>query len=118
MTYREFYTKVKAIEGISDEMVAFADKAIAQIDHKNENRKNGNSKSAQESQAIKTAVLNMLADGEVHTAKQVYEECELKSTQQASGVLVQLVKDGTIEVQEFTPTGKKKDTVKGYFIKK
>ena len=116
MTYREFYNNVKAIDGISTEMVEFADKAIKAIDQKNANRKNGNSKSAQEAQAERKLILDAIADGQTYTAKQVADICEFKSTQKASGILGQLVKEEKVCVKDFSPTGKKKDTVKGYYV--
>ena len=116
MTYREFYNSVKDNEFVSDEMREFAVKAIKALDNKNESRKNGNSKTAQETKANRELILNAMVEGEVYTAKQIADTCNFSSTQKATGMLTQMVKDGLVNVKDFTPTGKKKDTVKGYFV--
>ena len=46
-----------------------------------------------------------------YTAKEIFEAFGLKSTQEATGLLSKI--DGLV-VTDYTPTGKKKDTVKGY----
>ena len=115
MTYREFYTAV-ANANISTELTEFATKAIAQLDHKNENRKSGNSKSAKEAQENRAKVINVMTEGTVYTAKSIAEACGFETTQRASGILTQLVKEEKIGVFDYTPTGKKKDVVKGYFV--
>lgn len=134
MTQREFFTMV--IEGtvvtkdeteialvITDEngnltinpaAVEFARERIAALDKANAKRANGNSTAAKESAERKTTILNAMAEGEIYTAKTIAETCGLTSTNQASGLLGSMAKEGTVTVEEYTPTGKKKDMVKGY----
>ena len=115
MTYREFYNAV-ANANVSAELTEFATKAIAQLDHKNDLRKTGGSKTAKEAQEKRNAVLEVMTEGTVYTAKDIAEKCGFKNTQTSSGILTQLVKEEKIGVFDYTPTGKKKDTVKGYIV--
>ena len=115
MTYREFYNAV-VNANVSVELTDFANKAIEALDRKNENRKTGNSKTAQTAKANKDAVLNAMEQGKGYTAKEIAVACGFENTQQATGILTQLVKAGVVSKGEFTPTGKKKDTVMQYTL--
>lgn len=114
MTYREFYNAVINFEGVSTELAEFAEKAIAALDKRNENRKSGTSKSAMTAKANKDAVLNAMEQGKGYTAKEIAVACGFENTQQATGILVQLKKSGLVADSEYSPTGKKKDIVKQY----
>ena len=62
------------------------------------------------------AVLNAMEQGKGYTAKEIAVACGFENTQQAAGILTQLVKAGVVSRGEFTPTGKKKDTVMQYTL--
>lgn len=114
MTYREFYNAVINFEGVSTELAEFAEKAIAALDKRNENRKSGTSKSAMTAKASRDAVLNAMENGKGYTGKEIATLCGFESTQKAIGILVQLKKSGLVADSDYSPTGKKKDTVKQY----
>lgn len=126
MTQREFFTAV--IEGsatakdgtviniiengeFTEEAIEFAKGRIAAIDKSNENRKNGTSKTAQATAEKRQRIFDGMEFDKTYTAKEIFETFGLKSTQEATGLLSKI--DGLV-VTDYTPTGKKKDTVKGY----
>lgn len=117
MTYREFYTKVSEVEGIAPELVEFATKAIEALNRKNENRKNGTSKSAVETKALRDNIVEyMKQDTEkIYTAVEIAKALNV-TTQKITGNMKQMCESGVVSVQDYSPTGKKKDTVKGYTI--
>lgn len=126
MTQREFFTAV--IEGsatakdgtviniiengeFTEEAIEFAKGRIAAIDKSNENRKNGTSKTALATAEKRQKIFDGMEFDKTYTAKEIAETFGLKSTQEATGLLMKI--DGLV-VADFSPTGKKKDTVKGY----
>jgi len=127
MTQREFFTaiingsattkdgaiiKVLNEDGtFTDSAIEFAKGRIKALDTANENRKNGTSKSAQETAAKRAEIFDGMEFDKTYTAKEIADLFGLSSTQKATGLLSKM--NGII-VSEFTPTGKKKDTVKGY----
>lgn len=116
MTYREFYNEVIAVATDRADLVEFAEKAIATLDKKNDNRKSGNSKSAVANAENRAKVIAVMTDpNKIYTAKEIAEACGF-STQRASGILGQLVKANEVTASDYSPTGKKKDTVKGYSL--
>lgn len=91
MTYREFYTAVINMNGMSTEMVEFAQSAIATLNRKNSNRKNGNSKSAKEMAVWRDKLVALLTANGDMTAKQIAkalttDEVEV-STQKVSAIV-------------------------------
>lgn len=126
MTQREFYSAIingsatakdgsiiKVIEdGIfTDSAIEFAKERIAALDRANENRKNGTSKSALATAAQRQEIFDGMEFDRTYTAKEIADTFGLGSTQKATGLLSKI--DGLV-VADFSPTGKKKDTVKGY----
>lgn len=64
MTQREFYEKVKAIEGISEELKTYAEGRIEALDKANTNRSSKPTKKQTENEPIKTKILEHLAEHE------------------------------------------------------
>lgn len=62
MTQREFYAKVMAIEGISDELKTYAEGRIEALDKANANRSSKPTKKQTENEPIKAKILEHLAD--------------------------------------------------------
>lgn len=60
MTNREFFVQIAALNNIPDELVEYANDAIAKLDHTNEVRKASNAKKAAEKQLLKAPVRNAL----------------------------------------------------------
>lgn len=126
MTQREFFnaviegsatakdgTVINIIENgeFTEEAIEFAKGRIAAIDKSNENRKNGTSKTAQATAEKRQRIFDGMEFDKTYTAKEIFETFGLKSTQEATGLLSKI--DGLV-VTDYSPTGKKKDTVKGY----
>ena len=95
----------------TDEAVNFAKERIAALDRANDNRKNGTSKTAQATAEKRQRIFDGMEFDKTYTAKEIFETFSLKSTQEATGLLSKI--DGLV-VTDYSPTGKKKDTVKGY----
>ena len=95
----------------TDTAVEFAKERIAALDRANDNRKNGTSKTAQATAEKRQRIFDGMEFDKTYTAKEIFETFGLKSTQEATGLLSKI--DGLV-VAGFSPTGKKKDTVKGY----
>ena len=64
MTQREFYEKVKGIEGISEELKTYAEGRIEALDKANANRSSKPTKKQTENEPIKAKILEHLADHE------------------------------------------------------
>lgn len=132
MTQREFYSAIvnggsytyenRSVETVTinifnedgtftDEAVNFAKERIAALDRANENRKNGTSKTALATAAQRQEIFDGMEFDKTYTAKEIADTFGLGSTQKATGLLSKI--DGLV-VADFSPTGKKKDTVKGY----
>lgn len=135
MTKREFFTAVagngtyttKVDDNIvtvsiydengnpTDEVKEFAKAQIAQLDKRNEQRKNAPSSSQKANEPIKQAILDNTVEGEVYIASKMGVELNI-STAKASTLLRQLAGEGNFEViDKYKPEGAKaKDAVKGY----
>lgn len=127
MTQREFFnaivnggsttakdgTVINIIENgeFTEAAIEFAKGRIAAIDKSNENRKNGTSKTALATAAQRQEIFDGMEFDRTYTAKEIADTFGLGSTQKATGLLSKI--DGLV-VADFSPTGKKKDTVKGY----
>lgn len=113
MTYKDFYNEVIAIAGERTDLVEFATNAIAVLDKRNEARKG---KTTETSNEFQSKILEIMTDPtHTYTAREIATACEI-TTQKATGVLGQMVKSGKVEIADYSPTGKKKDTVKGYTL--
>ena len=99
----------------TDEVKEFAKAQIAQLDKRNEQRKNAPSSSQKANEPIKQAILNNTVEGEVYIASRMGVELNI-STAKASALLRQLASEGNFEViDKYKPEGAKaKDAVKGY----
>lgn len=64
MNEREFMTKVLAMNGISADLIEYAEGAIAKLDAKNEKRKTTQTKVQKENEPIEKAILDALAEGQ------------------------------------------------------
>lgn len=116
-TSRNFYTDV-ANGNITEQVKAYALDAIKKMDEKNANRAKSQSPSQKANEVIKTEILAYMQKDvkKVYVASEVASAVGAKSTQQASALLRQMVDTGAVKAQEYTPTGKKKDTVQGYTL--
>lgn len=99
----------------TDEVKEFAKAQIAQLDKRNEQRKNAPSSSQKANEPIKQAILDNTVEGEVYIASRMGVELNI-STAKASALLRQLAGEGNFEViDKYKPEGAKaKDAVKGY----
>lgn len=83
MTYREMYTNV--INGtIDEETVEMAKTAIAKLDERNAKRASKPSKTAVANEPIKASILEFLADGEAHLAKEIGEAVGITTAKASS----------------------------------
>lgn len=98
MTYREFYTAIVNGE-ITEEVVAKATEEIAKLDTRNANRASRPSKVALANEPIKASILEFLANGETHIAKEIGEAVGI-TTAKASSLCGQLAKDGKVVASE------------------
>lgn len=96
MTKREFLVAVKAIEGISEEMVAKADEMIASLD----NRSSKPTKAQVENEGFKAQILEYLvgAEGAVTAAKVAEDTGIIKG--KVVALLGQLVKAGKVVAED------------------
>ena len=116
-TSRNFYTDV-ANGNITEQVKAYALDAIKKMDEKNANRAKTQSPSQKANEVIKTEILAYMQKDskKIYVASEVASAVGAKSTQLASALLRQMVDTGVVKAQEYTPTGKKKDTVQGYTV--
>ena len=91
MTYREFYTAIVNGEMNAD-LQNFARKAIAKLDIRNTKRASRPSKVAVANEPIKASILEFLANGESHIAKEIGEAVGI-TTAKASSLCGQLAKE-------------------------
>lgn len=111
MTNREFYTAI--VNGnLTETEIEFAKSAIAKLDERNAKRSSKPSKTAIANEPIKAAILEMLTD-KPQVASAIGMAIE-QSTQKASSLLVQLVKEGKAVAVDVKVKGKGK--VKGYTL--
>lgn len=98
MTYREFYTAI--VNGqMNEELQAFATEAIAKLDTRNANRASRPSKVALANEPIKAQILEFLANGETHIAKEIGEAVGI-TTAKASSLCGQLAKEEKVVATE------------------
>ena len=99
MTQKEFFQKVVEAN-INEEMTAYAAGAIEKITERNEKRKTTPTKSQKENEVFKAQIIEFLSDKEGYTlCSEIAAHFEVKP-QKASGVLVRMVEDGTVESTE------------------
>lgn len=83
MTYREMYTDV--INGtVTEETVEMAKTALAKLDERNAKRASKPSKTAIANEPIKASILEFLADGEAHLAKEIGEAVGITTAKASS----------------------------------
>ena len=91
MTYREMYEDV--INGtVTEETVEMAKTALAKLDERNAKRASKPSKTAVANEPIKASILEFLANGETHIAKEIGEAVGI-TTAKASSLCGQLAKE-------------------------
>ncbi len=115
MTYREFYTAIINMNNMSDEMVEFAKGAIATLDRKNSNRKNGNTKTAKEMAVWRDKLVDLLTANGDMTAKQIAKKLttdEVEVTTQKVSAIVKSFDPDVIKV--YKAKDEKKNTVNFY----
>ena len=113
MTNREFFTAIASNTTLSDELVKFANEAIAKLDKRNASRSSKPSKTAIANEPIKASIVEYVTDHANALASDIAEACEI-STQKASALCVQMVKDNVLTVCEVKVP--KKGKVKAYSL--
>lgn len=97
---------------MNEEVMAWAAAEIEKLDHANELRRNRKSKKAEENEAVKEAIAQVLGE-EPQTATVIGEAVGI-STQKASALLRQMVEAGHAHKVDVKIKGK--GTQKGYLI--
>lgn len=116
-TSRNFYGDV--INGnITDETIAYAKSALEKMDERNKKRASSQTASQKANEELKDRILDYMvgSDQNIFTAKEIAKALDLTSTQRATALLMQLVASEAISVEDYSPTDKKKDLVKGYSL--
>ena len=113
MTNREFFTAIASNENLSAELVKFANEAIAKLDKRNASRSSKPSKTAIANEPIKASIAEYVTAHANALASDIAEACEI-STQKASALCVQMVKDEVLTVCEVKVPNKGK--VKAYSL--
>ena len=111
-TSREFYNAIATGGDITEAMQDYAKKAIQTMDEKNKARRENQSPNQKANAELGAKFIEFMQAGEIYTAKQIADEFKI-STQKAGAILA---KTEGIVVSDYSPTGKKKDTVKGYSL--
>ena len=115
MTMREFLNAVIAIEGVSENLVTFAEKEIAKMDEKNAKRKEKLTPNQEANEAIKAQFLATATAGETYTAAGVAETFGIK-VQKASAILGALAKAGKLnKIEDYKAEGAKSKCI-GYTL--
>lgn len=112
MTNRDFLKAVLSVEGLPEEVTAHANELLTKMDERNAKRSSKPSKTAIANEPIKAAIVEVLTD-KPQTASAIGVAVE-QTTQKASALLVQLVKDGKAVAVDMKVKGKGK--VKGYTL--
>ena len=112
MTEREFYKAVMAIEGVGEDIKAFADEGIAKLDARNAKRKTTETKAQAENRVLMDSIVEMLAEKPM-VASDIGKALGV-STQKASSLCVLLEKQGRVLVADIKVKGK--GTVKQYTL--
>ena len=113
MTNREFFTAIASNENLSAELVKFANEAIAKLDKRNASRSSKPSKTAIANEPIKASIVEYVTAHTNALASDIAVACEI-STQKASALCVQMVKDEILTVCEVKVP--KKGKVKAYSL--
>lgn len=111
MTNREFYNAIISAN-VAEDVKAFAKDEIAKLDKKNEKRRNTPNKTQVANEPLKAKILELLASGK-KVASEIASALEV-STQKASSLCLQLVKDGLLVSSDVKVKGK--GAVKGYSL--
>lgn len=111
MTNREFFNAIISAN-VAEEVKAFAKDEIAKLDKKNEKRRNTPNKTQVANEPLKAKILELLASGK-KVASEIATALEV-STQKASSLCLQLVKEGAIVSSDVKVKGK--GSVKGYAL--
>lgn len=112
MTNREFLNAVIGAN-LSEEMTQFATDAIAKMDKRNADRSSKPSKTAIANEPVKAAILTYIADHPKSLAADVATGVAITPAK-ASGLCVQLVKEGKVTSEDVKIP--KKGKVKAYTI--
>lgn len=82
---------------LTEEIKNFASTLIKKLDEKNRKRSEGMTAKQKDNEVIKENILSLMSDGEKRSAKMITDIIEnIKSTQQASALLKQLVDSGKL----------------------
>ena len=95
MTNREFFTAIASNENLSAELVKFAKEAIVKLDKRNASRSSKPSKTAIANEPIKASIVEYVTAHANALASDIAVACEI-STQKASALCVQMVKDNVL----------------------
>jgi len=104
MTNREFFEKVIATT-VDEEIKDFATSAIAKLDERNAKRNSQPSKKALENAPIIAEIVKFVGENANKTAPEIATAVGV-STQKASSLCVQLVKDGQFKSTAIKVKGK------------
>lgn len=113
MTNREFFNAIASNATLSAELVEFATEAIAKLDKRNASRSSKPSKTAIANEPIKASITEYVTSHANALASDIAVACEI-STQKASALCVQMVKDEVLTVCEVKVP--KKGKVKAYSL--
>lgn len=113
MTNREFFTAIASNTTLSAELVEFAIEAITKLDKRNASRSSKPSKTAIANEPIKASIVEYVTAHANALASDIAVACEI-STQKASALCVQMVKDKVLTVCEVKVP--KKGKVKAYSL--
>lgn len=113
MTNREFFTAIASNATLSAELVDFANDAIAKLDKRNASRSSKPSKTALANEPIKAEILAFIEAHPSAVASDIAVACDI-TTQKASALCVQMVKDGALTVVDIKVP--KKGKVKAYSL--
>lgn len=111
MTNREFYTAILTAN-VAEDLKDFAKEEIAKLDKKNEKRRNTPNKTQVANEPLKARILELLGNGK-KVASEIATALEV-STQKASSLCLQLVKEGAVVSSDVKVKGK--GSVKGYAL--
>ena len=112
MTNREFYSAIISNQ-ITEEVILHAQTEIANLDRKNEKRRNTLSKEQIANEELKQSIVSAIADRKEVTASVLATELNL-STQKVSALCRQLVESGVLSTSNIKVKGK--GSVKGYSL--
>ena len=116
MTKKEFFVAITTAEAITEEMRAFAESAIEQMERGANKRKVKNAeKSAEKNAAFREQILEVLKaePSETFTTSEIAEALEI-SVQKASAILRGMVAEGILNVADVKVP--KKGKQKGYSL--